>query len=369
MRRRVAATAVRPASAKSQIPTPSSQENRRARRPADWKSPTGRATQSAGCGRGVPGRPGARRPAWRPFLLALILASVGAAGHADDLLLPRDRPGTVTSTRREGLVCFDGKREELVASAGWRIEPGPAGPPAAIAWILPVPAAPDAVALAPARLFPELAELARVLELEQVIRSPEPEADRVRRIGGDALSTGPDEAVACRCDLQPLADAVELQAWLAREGFAAAADEDLAIYVSRSWKFVAVRIRAPEGRPALDLTGSIPPVRLSFAASVPVFPARLATGDAPFDLTVYWMTRARPAYDNRRDRPLPMDLVLRLPPEQRGRGLPELFDALGREAKLDPRGLRFLLRTSREGVNGPRHPVAKWEADPTIGFE
>lgn len=306
--------------------------------------------------------------------LLSLLALCDPAARADDLLPPRDRPGAVVTTRVDALVLHAAGREELVFGRAARIRAGEQGLPARLAWVIPLPVAPDGTAAGPTRLFADVQELNALLEGEQVFQSPEPEEERVRRLGLQAIRAGEDGDDACRYRFHPIAGrgaeaAKALDAWLAENDFRPLAPTVRDAYAALDWAWLAVEVLPPPGRAALDETLVLPPLRVSFAAAEPVCPLKAAAGEGALDLNVFWLTAQRPAYENRRDAPLPMELVLKFAPAKSGDALHALLQTLAEERRVDPRTLRWLLRTHREAANGAGHRLMDWPRDPTLAFE
>lgn len=307
-------------------------------------------------------------------LVPLLFALIAGPACADDLLPPLDCPGAVETTRADALVLQAAGREELVLGRACRIRAGGKGLPTRLAWVIPLPAAPDATVAAPAHLLADVAELETLLEGEQVFQSPEPEDQRVRRIGLQAVQAGDDTRESCAYRFHPLPGrgaegAQALDRWLAENGFAALAPAVRDAYAALGWTWLAVEVVPPTGRATLDEAFVLPPLRVSFAATEPLCPLKSAAGAGALDLNVFWLTSKRPAYDNRRTAPLQMELVLKLESAKAGDALHALLQTLAEEKRVAPRLFRWLLRTHREGTNGPGHRLADWPDDPTLKFE
>ena len=93
-------------------------------------------------------------------LLGQLLPVVAWAG----LFAPEGHRGTIEEKSQNALVFFDGQRQELILSTTYKVTDGQA--PKALAWLIPLPSAPEQHALESSRIFSQLAE-ARNLQLRR----------------------------------------------------------------------------------------------------------------------------------------------------------------------------------------------------------
>ncbi len=313
-------------------------------------------------------RPLARRAT---ALLLAALAAVAGPARAGELLAPRDCTEPVVRTRVDALVLWSGGREELILRPAYRTAAAE-GPPR-LAWIEAVPADPEQIAVEGTRLFEDWALLYAALEQSQVVDFGAGE-DRARRLGASAVRPGEGErrAVRLQATLLPGAGAAAasaLRQWLSDQAFRELPPAALEPYAGEGWRFVVVLVLPPEGQSALARDDVLPPLRLSFATPAPVFPARLVASDHAFDVAVSWITRGRPAYLSGRKALLQSNLVLRLETGEIDGEVRRLLDRVAAERRLDPGGLRFVLKTQRDRLNGPGFRLGDWNADPTLSFE
>jgi len=271
--------------------------------------------------------------------MAIAFLNVATSSRADGIMLPDIE--TWKKMRDEGLVMEPEQRAVIVYSKGNEdliISPRYEGQADRFAWVIPVPSRPE-VELADRALFDELDE---ALYYGQVPKSPSLPKTNVevieRRVIGD-YDVGVLDAN----------DAHALMNWLSDNAYYL---PDLALgpieyYVGKRWTFVACKIHDPV-RSAKGLrTGTLAPLKMSFASKRPMYPLRLsAANPEPFDVDIYLLVPdPNPALDYRVVIDLPVlrgDRFLPLPSV----AYPELnaveaaqekpFPAL---ARLAPRGL------------------------------
>ncbi|MDX6283417.1 MAG: hypothetical protein QOH03_4488 [Kribbellaceae bacterium] len=178
------------------------------------------------------------------------------------------------------LVRYDGGQEEIVLSMSVQ------GQSRKAAWIMPVPAAAK-VELGDNDLFSRLQSITRPKVVTRKTYWPFRDLG-IMGDGGDlAGAPAPGSAVDVRQQMQlgPFqiarlsgSSGTAVTDWLRANGYAAPASlaTNLTPYLTEKWEIVAVKL-APkdDGTP---MTGSTPPLRLTFASARIVYPMRLSKG-------------------------------------------------------------------------------------------
>ncbi len=203
-----------------------------------------------------------------------LAAPAGACGCG--AYIPDQAGATVVDER--ALIAWDGGTEDVLMSFGL------SGSSERAAWVMPVPSA-ARVTLGDNAVFDDLAALtAPRIEYRDrwwptfswLTASTAGALDGagIRPPGGvSVLATqriGPFEVTRLAGD-----STAALAAWLGDHGFPrpATLDDNLATYVERGWEIVAIQL-APGGSGAL--TGTLQPLRLSFASDTVVYPMLLS---------------------------------------------------------------------------------------------
>ena len=188
-----------------------------------------------------------------------------------------DRAGATVVDER-ALIAWDGSTEDILMSFGV------SGGSERAAWVMPVPSA-ARVTLGDNAVFDDLAALtAPRIEYRDSWwptfswlthgTAGAPEGAGGRPPGGvSVLATqriGPFEVTRLAGD-----SSAALAAWLGDHGFPqpATLDDNLAPYVEQGWEIVAIQLAADGTGP---LTGTLQPLRLSFASDTVVYPMRLS---------------------------------------------------------------------------------------------
>lgn len=208
-------------------------------------------------------------------MLGLVPSEVGACLHA---------PGgaEVQQNRQAAIIVHDSGVEDLIIQIGYR-----ARNPSKLGWVVPVPSEPSAYATVSKQLFQDVE---RWIDLD--FRSDVSEALLLGALGGveelERHSVGP-------YDIQPIRARGEggttaVNEWLVAHGFTAIAAAPLEYYARRGWTFLVVQINpGPSGQlPAHD---ELPPLKITFATSRPVYPLKLSTHMGEFPATVYVFSR------------------------------------------------------------------------------
>lgn len=201
-----------------------------------------------------------------------------------------DRAGAAVVDER-ALIAWDGSTEDILMSFGIR------GASDRAAWVMPVPSAAQ-VTLGEATVFDELARITapRIEYRDNWWPTFDSltggsrgalEGAGARPGGVNVLSSrriGPFDVTRLAAD-----DPAALTSWLTAKGFPHpdGLDANLASYVAARWEIVAIQLAPDAGD--TTLTGTLQPLRLSFASDTAVYPMRLsrsATGPQGVDLYV-----------------------------------------------------------------------------------
>lgn len=210
----------------------------------------------------------------RTVLALFALASLSgllsvAAGHADGLIMARwgrNRP-VINEPEQKAVVLFSKGKEDLIISPSYE------GPATDFAWVVPVPSRPK-VSIVKGALFHELEQItepphnaANPSDIECAIKSSVVVVER-RTIGAYDVS------------VLETNDGTALMKWLKTNGYhlPEKALKPIAHYVGQKWTFVASRIKMPGVAKGLR-TGTLAPLKLSFAAERPVYPMRLSSAN------------------------------------------------------------------------------------------
>ncbi|MCV7211934.1 DUF2330 domain-containing protein [Mycolicibacterium canariasense] len=234
------------------------------------------------------------------MLLAALVAHTAAPAWACGCgaYIP-DRAGAAVVDER-ALVTWDGLREDILMSLGVT------GSSDRAAWVMPVPSAAQ-VSLGDIAVFGELTRLtAPRVEyrdswwptfdwLQQGSSEAFDTAGAAPGAGVQVLSSqriGPFDVTRLRGD-----DPAALAGWLADKGFPHpdGLDANLAPYVADGWEIVAIQL--VPGAAGASLTGTLQPLRLSFAADKAdevVYPMRLSrSATAPQTVDLYLLAAHR----------------------------------------------------------------------------
>ncbi|WP_329165639.1 DUF2330 domain-containing protein [Streptomyces sp. NBC_01267] len=237
-------------------------------------------------------------------LLLIQLGSLVAPAYACGCgALVHDPSSRLTVNQETSAVRWDGRDEQIVMSLTVAGNAGEA------AWIMPVPHR-ATVTLGDSGLFDALASVAAPVSrtrdhfwpthgdwpfasdrgADASAARPAPGAPAVGVVGREQL--GPFDVARLTAT-----DPKALDSWLRLNGFRlpGGMSADLQPYVDRKWEYVAVRL-APEQK-GRTLTGTLDPLRLSFASDRLVYPMRLsrrATNAQSLELYVLAAHRMEP---------------------------------------------------------------------------
>lgn len=200
-----------------------------------------------------------------------------------------DRAGAAVVDER-ALIAWDGRTEDILMSFGVR------GTSDRAAWVMPVPSAAH-VTLGDAAVFDELARITapRVEYRDSwwptfdwltegsrgALKSAGARPGGVKVLSNQRI--GPFDVTRLAGD-----DPAALAGWLTAKGFLHpdGLDANLAPYVAAGWEIVAIQL-TPDAAGA-TLSGTLQPLRLSFASDKAVYPMRLSrSATAPQSVDLY----------------------------------------------------------------------------------
>jgi hypothetical protein len=229
------------------------------------------------------------------LLTALALLAGGVAPAC--LHPPRDYKGTIVSTTQEALIFWRDGREELVLKVNFAIHGGPqmeqGALPANLGWVIPVPNAPDAYAVADPAIFEDafhLAELYTAKPRSDGQKGPPPNSVDV----GQKISVGEYDIVPVKATGPDAAAA--LNDWLVKEDFSRYPLENMRYYTERKWTFLAVKVNKDKAAASLATRGGLRPLRISFAADKIYYPLKFSSSSGEFGVRAYVFTE-RPLAD------------------------------------------------------------------------
>jgi hypothetical protein len=202
------------------------------------------------------------------FAAASFFCAAGGSALAQGLMAPADQEGSgkqpyMKVVDQKAAIYFSKGKEDLIVSPSFE------GPATKFAWVIPVPSIPK-VQILKGSLFHELS--------------------RAVETGGEG-ATVVERKVVGAYDVSVLSakDSRDLMRWLRSHGYnlSERATEPLRYYVDKHWYFVAARIENPDISHGLT-TGTLAPLRLTFATRRPVFPARFSSVNPDmFALKIY----------------------------------------------------------------------------------
>jgi hypothetical protein len=183
----------------------------------------------------------------------------------------------INEPEQKAVVFFSKGKEDLIISASYE------GPTSNFAWVIPVPARPKVEILGGA-IFHELAKLVQPVPLMMKSTPGAPPA-------ADKTVTLLERKTVGAYDVSVLSatDGKALMKWLDSNKYhlPERAIKPINWYVSQRWTFVACRIKVPGAASGLR-SGTLAPLRLTFAAKRPVYPIRLSYANPKaFSLLIY----------------------------------------------------------------------------------
>jgi hypothetical protein len=184
----------------------------------------------------------------------------------------------INEPQQKAVVFFSKGRQELIISPGYE------GPSSSFAWVVPVPSRPK-VEIVKGAIFHELMKLT----------APKPRVYKGGTRMGTELAPGAVTVIERKTvgayDVSVLSatDGDALMKWLRANSYHLPdqAAEPIKGYVKQKWTFVACRVKVPGTAKGLQ-TGTLAPLRLTFATKTPVYPLRLSSVNPKrFEVLVY----------------------------------------------------------------------------------
>lgn len=218
------------------------------------------------------------------LLLAVQLVSLARPAYACGCgAMVVDEKTTLSVNRETSAVRWDGRHEQIVMS----LTVDGTAPDAA--WIMPVPHRAE-VELGDSDLFSELADLTAPAVEKRHYFWPHGSDWPFGGQGDSAAApppgaTGPGVGVVGRERLGPFdvarltaTDPDALRDWLKSHGFRLPSSlaTELRPYVAQKWEYVAIRLAPASPEQRSPLSGTLDPLRLSFASERLVYPMRLS---------------------------------------------------------------------------------------------
>jgi hypothetical protein len=183
----------------------------------------------------------------------------------------------INEPEQKAVVLFRKGTEDLIISPSYQ------GPTSDFAWVVPVPARPK-VEILKGAIFHELA----ALTMPAPPKGPYSADGHVSRNSGVKVL---ERKTVGAYDVSVLSatDGKALVNWLKANNYHVPKQVlgPVNSYVKQGWTFVACRIKAPKVSKGLH-TGTLAPLRLTFAAKNPVYPMKLSSANPkPFNVLVY----------------------------------------------------------------------------------
>jgi hypothetical protein len=301
--------------------------------------------------------------------LTLLLASSAVAClHA-----PQDSGLKIEQEGQTAVIFWADGRQELFLSVDYEVKGGVPNRKSAstgLAWVIPVPSAPDSYQVAEAGLF----DLARAAWHEAKPKVPAIESDGplARSLGPKSASRGIrllEKVDVGDYEIQPIQtkdkeSGAALNAWLTGNGFAEVPAGNMAYYLERSWTWLAVK-----AKPAAGATkGKLKPLQISFASDEIVYPLKFSSHQGKFRVELYVVTEKPLADFSLRDGAYryskPASHGFRL--EGYELELPDgLWDAHEKAKDFSgfPTRKVMMTRVFASRVNNATDPIAEWTTD------
>jgi hypothetical protein len=235
-------------------------------------------------------------PGTKKLLAGAVIGAwaIAACGRvtADGCFMPSDRDwkkhreaAYITEPEQKAAIYFHYGVEDLIISPSYK------GRCSDFAWVVPVPSRPK-VEIVHGALFHELAKI--TIPNAQAFPSAKKDMEYEKRSIPSTVTVLEEKTVgAYHVTVLSATDAGALQNWLATNHYhlPIAAIKPMQEYVKEGWTFVASRIKDEFSGEGLR-TGTLSPLRLTFAAERPVYPMRIsAANPTPFKVLVYLLFR------------------------------------------------------------------------------
>ena len=220
---------------------------------------------------------------------------------------PATYEGSHSESSQEAIVFWHDSHEELIIKVAYEFHPtkGSAAPEY-LAWVVPLPTAPDAYQEADPDIFPAMfnAWQARLPK----IRSDTP-VDRGPRMIEKSVFELLKKEIVGDYEIQPIkAKGVEggkaLNVWLETNGFSKVPEANMAYYINLDWVWLAIKGHPPKGETQLPLKGALRPLQMSFVTPEIVYPLKFSSHQGVFNLSLYVITeKALPAIAGKKSLP------------------------------------------------------------------
>lgn len=237
-----------------------------------------------------------RMPARAVLALAVGLGTALAAGAAYACcMMPRSYAGTISQSLQEALIFHAEGREDLVLGIHYHITPKNAGAdaalPASFAWIVTLPAEPDAYAIADAVVFREAFDL---FERKRP-RQPGPPATPPPAAGARPAEPGLEFGKRVQVgayDIQPVRALGKealgaLNAWLDANGFPTEDEKHMAYFVENKFTFLCIKLSKQKDAAGVAMAGGLEPLHMSFKSEKIYYPLRFSSRQGVFDVMAH----------------------------------------------------------------------------------
>jgi hypothetical protein len=227
----------------------------------------------------------------RTIVTVIVFALVAGAVAEPCCMVPADYKGTISQSAQEAVLFHADGREELILKINYKI----AGEkmPDRFAWIITVPAEPDAYAVADTALFAQVFDWAEKLVAPPAAKGPargeKLDDDKHGLEFGKAVKVGPYDIQPVRALGKEALDG--LNAWLGKNGFPTEDPKHMEYFVEKKFTFLCVKVVPAEGRKEVDAGGGVPPLHLSFKSERPYYPLRFSSRQGVFDVNLYVLTK------------------------------------------------------------------------------
>lgn len=204
------------------------------------------------------------------YMIAAALAALAPPPASAQIVLPSGSQAKVAVSRIEQIVAYHKQREELVVRAALTAPEGAASVER-LAFIIPVPAAPDLVEMEDSRVFSAM----RTFELRRA-----DDGAVLPEIAGDYVWT-----VVSPKQGKPIHDTLNNE--LNDYGLNTLPNESLKYYDDNAWSFVVLRVSRCAHRNA----GTLRPVRIAFESERITFPLKTVRQDSPVSAYLFLITK------------------------------------------------------------------------------
>ncbi len=202
---------------------------------------------------------------------------------------PRSYKGSVEEKSQQAIIFHHDGREELILKVDYKLTPkSKYGLPSSLAWVVPVPEAPDHYSVEDNAIFEELFKLTDISSIEYGADGT-PLKDRSGGI--DLLQ----KVTVGEYEIQPIkAKGKEagpaLNKWLSKNEFGEVPVENMEYYLKNDFTFLAIKIHPQKSNSPMAQAGGFSPLRISFKTKHIYFPLKFSSHQGTFDVTLYVIT-------------------------------------------------------------------------------